>query len=334
MRGNYRNRKKGIVLKSGFGRFCLLFAMSLLCLAAAYGAEYPSKTIQIICPFPPGGKSDITARLVNQKLSTLMGQQVIVVNKGGGMGTVGVQTAAAAPADGYTILVSPSVIIVAPLTIKGARFSLKDFTPISLAVSSPTIISVKKDAPWKTLEELIAEAKRNPGKLSYSSPGPNTLPHLAGELFKMATATDITHVPMDGGAKSVSAVLGGHTNMTFHDYGTVKSHLDAGSLRPLVVMSRMHLEEFPDIPTMIEMGYPKMISTTWVGFFVPVKTPSLIVKKISGVFSEALKDKEIVGMFKKTGDQIENLSSMEAQKFFTEEQERLTEVIKKAKVGE
>lgn len=331
MKKGYESKKRGSIIKRLTG-LCLMMIPCLLFWAAAHGAEYPTKTIQIISNFPPGSNTDIVARILQKKLSTLLGQSVAVVNKAGGGGTVGIQSVAAAPADGYTILTSAPVIVISPLTVKGLPYSFKDFTPISLAVGMPSVISVKKDAPWKSLEELISDAKKNPGKLTYSSPGPATVPHLAGELFKMATATDITHIPMDGAPKAMTAVLGGHVNLTFIAYGAQKKFLDAGSLRALAVMSRSRLEEFPDVPTTVEKGYPKVISTAWSAFFVVAKTPPGIVRKLGEVFKEALNDKEIIGLLKNAGFKTENLGPEEAVKFFAEEEERLSQAIKAAKI--
>ena len=315
-------------------RLCLSLIPFLLFLASAHGAEYPAKAIQLVSNFPPGGSTDIVARILQKKLSTLFGQPVAVVNKAGGGGTVGIQGVAAAPADGYTILASTPTIVISPLTVKGLPFSFKDFTPVNLAVYMPSVVSVKKDAPWKTIEELIADAKKNPGKLTYSSPGPGTLAHLAGELFKMATATEITHIPMDGAAKAMTAALGGHVNMTFVVYGGLKTYLEAGSLRALAVMSRSHLEEFPHVPTTVERGYPRVVSGAWVGFFVSAKTSPAIVKKLGEVFGEALKDKEIIGLLKNAGYTVDNLGPEESAKFLAEEEERCSQVIKAAKIGQ
>ncbi len=313
-------------------KLCLFLMIFLLSLATAYGAEYPSKTIQIVSPFPPGGQTDMIARFLNKKLSTLLGQPVVVVNRGGGGGTVGIQSVATAPADGYTILSSTPSISVSPLVVKSLPFSLKDFTPINLASSMPSMISVHKSAPWRTLEEFIADARKHPGKFSYSSPG--TLGHISGELFKMNTGTDITHIPMDGAAKVTTSVLGGHITMTFLAYGSVKSYLEAGSLRALGVMAKSRLEEFPDIPTTVERGYPKVVIGTWQAFFVPSKTPPAIVKRLGEVFSEALKDKEIIGMLKNAGFKVENLNTEETARYLAEEQEKLSEVIKVGKIGQ
>ena len=319
-------KTKGII------RLSLLLMLCLLFWASAYGAEYPTKTVQIISNFPPGSNTDIVSRILQKKLSTLLGQSVAIINKAGGAGTVGIQTVFASPADGYTILSSAPVVVISPLTVKGLPYSFKDFTPINMGVGMPSVISVKKDAPWKSLEELVADAKKNPGKLTYSSPGPATVPHLAGELFKMATGTDITHIPMDGAPKAMTAVLGGHVNMTFIAYGAQKKFLEAGSLRALATMSRSPLEEFPDVPTTVGKGYPKLISLAWVAFFVAAKTPPSIVRKLGEVFKEALNDKEIIGLLKNAGFKTENLGPEEAAKFFAEEEERLSQAIKAAKI--
>jgi tripartite-type tricarboxylate transporter receptor subunit TctC len=313
-------------------KLCLLLVLCLLFWANAHGAEYPTKTVQIISNFPPGSNTDIVSRILQKKLSTLLGQSVAIINKAGGAGTVGIQTVFASPADGYTILSSAPVVVISPLTVKGLPYSFKDFTPINMGVGMPSVISVKKDAPWRSLEELIADAKKNPGKLTYSSPGPATVPHLAGELFKMATGTDITHIPMDGAPKAMTAVLGGHVNLTFIAYGAQKKFLEAGSLRALATMSRSPLEEFPDVPTTVGKGYPKLISLAWVAFFVVAKTPPNIVRKLGEVFNEALNDKEIIGLLKNAGFKTENLGPDEAAKFFAEEEERLSQAVKAAKI--
>lgn len=331
--GKGRGMKRELVMmKIVAGLLSLILPLPLF--SGAYGAEYPTKAVQLISNFPPGGSTDIVARILHKKLSALLGQAVVVINRAGGGGTVGAQAVAVAPADGYTVLISTPTILISPLTVKGLPFSLKDFTPINLSVSMPSVISVKKEAPWKSLEELISDAKKNPGKLTYSSPGPGTLAHLAGEIFKMATGTDITHIPMDGAAKAMTAALGGHVSMTFIVYGGLKNYLDAGSLRALAVMSPHHLEEFPEVPTTAEKGYPRVVSGAWVGFFAPAKTPPAIVRKLNEAVSESLKDKEIIGLLKKAGYGVDNLGPAEAAKFLAEEEERCLQVIKAAKIGQ
>ena len=336
MFGNYIRSAVGIGPKTSLRGLCLLVILgiaNLLWLPVAYGAPFPSKTIQIVSPFPPGGKTDLTPRLLSKKLSALLGQQIIVANKAGGMGAAGIQYVAVGAPDGYTLLVAAPSIIISPLTLKNIPYSLKQFTPINLSVTMPILVTVKNDAPWKTLPELIAEAKKNPGKLSYSSSGPSTLPHIAGELLKITTGTNITHIPMDGAAKAITAVLGNHVNMTFSAYGgDLKSHLEAGTLRTLTVMSRNRLKDFPKIPTTGEIGYPNLISIHWHAFLVRAKTSPAIVKRLGDAFHEALKDKEVIGLFDQAGLPIENLNREETTKFLAEEEKRLAEVVRTAKI--
>src|SRR4026209_1379308 len=170
--------------------------------------DYPTKTIQILNPFPPGAVTDIVARILAPKMSALLGQQVVIVNKAGGGGAVGIQAARDSAPDGYTILVTPPPIVPIPLGNKNSGFALKDFVPLSLATSSPNTTVVKGDAPWKSLEDVIAEAKKNPGQLTYGSAGPGTTPHFIGELVKLKTGIDMTHVPLGSESAAATAVLG------------------------------------------------------------------------------------------------------------------------------
>lgn len=306
--------------------FLLTFSVS------SFAASYPAKTITIVSPYPPGGGNDIACRSLNNKLSAILGQSVVVMNKAGGGGALGIQSGKIAAPDGYTILSSPPGIIMLPLTTKGMSFSYKDFVPINIAVSSPSVMVVKADSPWKGMEDVIAEAKKNPGKLSYSAPGVGTTYAFAGEFMKMVTGTDITQVPMTGGGpQMVAAVLGGHVSMTFPESGAILSQVQGGTLRALVVMSKKRLKDLPDVPTTAEKGYPRLITTAWHGFFVPVKTPPEIVKKLSDAFRQALTDKEVVASLEKLGWVIEDIGAGEAAKFLDDENQKWTEVAKAAK---
>jgi tripartite-type tricarboxylate transporter receptor subunit TctC len=296
-------------------------------------ADYPNKPIQLIVPFAPGGGGDITARLISPKVSALLGQAVAVVNKPGGGSVLGTYAAMATPPDGYTILSIHPPQISAPLVNKDVTFDIhSDFIMINLAVTSPSLVIVKKDAPWKTLEEFIAEAKKNPGKLTYSSIGYGGTAHFSGELFKMSAGTDLIHVPMDGTAPAVTAVLGGHINVTFPEFGAVYKYLQAGSLRALAVMDKKRLKIFPEIPTTVEKGYPELITASWGGFAVIVKTPKLAIDKLEKAFKEALKDKELMEKFETTGWVVENLASEEATRFVAKDQQDKIKVARALKM--
>ncbi len=295
--------------------------------------DYPTKTIQIINPFPPGAVTDIVARLLAPKMSTLLGQQVVIVNKAGGGGAVGIQAARDSAPDGYTILVTPPPIVLIPIVNKNSGFALKDFAPLTLATSSPNTTVVKADAPWKSLEDVIAEAKKSPGQLTYGSAGPGTTPHFIGELVKLKTKIDMTHVPLGSESAAATAVLGGHVNIAFLTLGTTRSHIEAGTMRALAVASNRRLKDFPNVPTTVEKGFPELNLKIWVGFFAPAKTPPAIVKRLAGTIGEALKDPEVGALIEKAQALVENLGPQEVAKFLAEEERKWSEVAKVAKIA-
>ena len=321
------------MLKRLFKGWFSMIAFGLL-IPAANGAEYPTKPIQLINPFPPGAVTDIVARILNPKMSAALGQQVVIVNKSGGGGAVGIQAARDAAPDGYTILVTPPPIVLIPLMNKNSGFSLKDFAPISIATSSPNTTVVKGDAPWKTFEELIADAKKNPGQLTYGSAGPGTTPHFIGELVKLKTKIDMTHVPLGSESAAATAVLGGHVNVAFLTLGTTRSHIEAGTMRALAVASNRRLKDFPNLPTTVEKGFPELNLKIWVGFFAPAKTPPAIVRRLTGVLNDALKDAEVAAGIEKAQALVENLGPADAAKFLAEEERKWSEVAHVAKIAQ
>jgi tripartite-type tricarboxylate transporter receptor subunit TctC len=311
----------------------LLWVALALCTAPALrAAEFPNKTIQIINPFPPGAVTDIVARIVAPKMSAALGQQVVIVNKPGGGGAVGIQAAKDSAPDGYTILVTPPPIALIPIVNKNSSFTLKDFAPLTLATSSPNTTVVKSDAPWKTLEEFIADAKKSPGQVTYGSAGPGTTPHFIGELVKLKTGIDMTHVPLGSESAAATAVLGGHVNVAFLTLGTTRGHLEAGTMRALAVASNRRLKDFPNVPTMVEKGHPELILKIWVGFFVPAKTPAPVVKRLAAVISDSLKDAETAASIEKAQALIENLGPAEFAKFLADEERKWSEVARVAKI--
>lgn len=319
------------MLKLNFRGLFFIVALALF-IPLSEAAEYPNKTIQIINPFPPGAVTDIVARFVAPKMSTLLGQQVVVVNKAGGGGAVGIQAARDAAPDGYTILVTPPPILLIPIVNKNSGFTMKDFAPLSLATSSPNTTVVKGDAPWKSLEDLLADAKKNSGQLTYGSAGPGTTPHFIGELVKLKTKIDMTHVPLGSESAAATAVLGGHVNVAFLTLGTTRSHIEAGTMRALAVASNRRLKDFPNVPTTVEKGFPELNLKIWVGFFAPVKTSPAILKRLAGAIGESLKDAEVAAHIEKAQALVENLGPQEAAKFYAEEERKWTEVAHSAKI--
>lgn len=293
---------------------------------AVSAQEFPSKPIQLTVPYPPGGTSDLTARILSPKLAELLKQSVVVVNKPGGGGALGIQTVATARPDGYSVLTSPPAIVSVPLITPKAAFSLRDFTALSLAVSIPNVVTVKSDSPFKTFEDLVEFARANPGKLNFSSAGPGTTPHFAGELFKMETKTSITHVPMGGEAPAVTGLLGGHVELSLVSLGAVQKHLQAGTLRALAITYPTRLRTLPDVPTTKEKGYPGIVAVAWHGYFVPARTPADIVRKLETALETALSDKAVIARIEQAGMIVENLNASAAARYLKEEEERWTRV--------
>jgi tripartite-type tricarboxylate transporter receptor subunit TctC len=309
--------------------------VSLMFWAPLLGAaEYPNKTIQIINPFPPGAVTDIVARLLAPKLSANLGQQVVIVNKAGAGGAVGIQAAKDAAPDGYTILVTPPPIALIPIVNKNSGFTLKDFAPIALATSSPNTTVVKSDAPWKSFEDFVADAKKSPGQFTYGSAGPGTTPHFIGELVKLKTGIDLTHVPLGSESAAATSLLGGHVNIAFLTLGTTRSHIEAGGMRALAVASNRRLKDFPNVPTTVEKGHPELNLKVWVGFFAPAKTPAAALKRLSTALSDALKDAEAIANIEKAQALIENLGPSEFAKFLGEEERKWSEVARVAKIAQ
>jgi tripartite-type tricarboxylate transporter receptor subunit TctC len=316
-----------------FGSSTGLLVLFFMALApVSHGAEYPTKTVQIINPFPPGAVTDILARLINDKLSSLLGQSVVVINKTGGGGAVGIKAVKDAPADGYTILIAPPPIALIPLARKNIGFTVGDFTPVNLAGHTPAVMIVKAEAPWKNLEQLIADAKKRPAQLTFGTPGSGTSGHFSMELFKKETGADFIHVPLGGEAPVATGVLGGNIHTSIISLGTSRAHLAAGTLRALAVASRKRVKELPDVPTTFEKGYKAVEANPWFVFFVRANTAPDIVTRLDKAFREALQDKEIAAKIDKAGIVVENDGSKEAAQFLAQENKKWSEVAKMAKI--
>ena len=310
------------------GFLVLLFTL----IPFSHAAEYPTKTVQIINPFPPGAITDILARLVSDKLSSLLGQPVIVVNKTGGGGAVGIKSVKDAPADGYTVLIAPPPVALIPLARKGIGFELSDFTPLNLVGNTPAVMIVKSDGPWQTLEQLIDDAKKKPGQLTFGTPGTGTSGHFTMELFKKETGVNFIHVPLGGEAPVATGILGGNIHTSIIGLGTARAHLEAGTLKALVVASQKRIKQLPDVPTTFEKGYPAVEASPWFIFFVRANTPPDIVSKLGKVFLDALQDKDIAAKIDKAGVLVENRGPEETAKFLSQENKRWAEVAKIAKI--
>jgi len=270
-------------------------------LSAAHAQDYPSRPVKIIVPTPPGGPVDVVGRLTANYLQTTLGQALVVENRAGAGNTIGSKDAAEATPDGYTLLFSAaSGLIIAPLLHPDAGYDpLKSFAPIALVGASPSVLVVNPSVPAKTVQELVAYAKANPGKVNFSSGGIGVLPHLIGELFKARSGIDIVHVPYKGGAPSITDLLAGNVQMTFENTSVLLPLIQAGKLRALAVTTQQRISQLPDVPTMIESGYPNFVTVAWTGLLAPAHTPEPIIAKLNTAINQGLKTPEFAGALAK-----------------------------------
>jgi tripartite-type tricarboxylate transporter receptor subunit TctC len=260
-------------------RSLVLFA-TVFWSGASVAQTYPSKPIKMIVPFAAGGPTDVIARVVAQRLSEGWGQQIVIENVPGGGGNVGVAMAARAPADGYTILaVSTSFIINPSMFARVPYDPIKDFSPITLVAASPNVLFVNPEVPVKSVKELIALVKANPGKYSYAQPATGSTPHLAGELFKLRFGLDLVTVPFNGAALAVNSTIGGHTPIAFTALPPAMNNIHEGKLRGLALLAPKRSATIPDVPTMAEAGISDQESDTLTGVVAPIGTPREVIDK-------------------------------------------------------
>ncbi len=284
----------------------LVAGLGLLAVTAPCVAQpYPSRPIKIIVPTPAGGPVDVMARLVGNYLGAAIGQPVVIDNRPGAGNTIGSKEAAQAEPDGYTLLYSSaSGLVFAPMLQKNAGYDpMTSYAPIVLVAQSTSILVVHPSVPVKTVQDLVAYAKANPGKVNFSSGGIGVLPHLMGEWFKSMAGIDIVHVPYRGGGPSINDLVGGQVQMTFEGAGVLVPLIQTGKLKALAVTSARRLAELPDVPTMMESGFPTFVSTSWTGLLAPARTPAEVIEKLNSQINEGLKSAEFKSALAKVGNE-------------------------------
>jgi tripartite-type tricarboxylate transporter receptor subunit TctC len=261
----------------------------------AMAQTYPNRPVKIIVPTPAGGPVDVMARLVANQISPALGQSVFIDNRGGAANTLGSAEAARATPDGYTLLYSSaSGLVIAPMLQKNAGYDpLKSYDPIAIVAATSNILVVHPSVPAKSVTELVAYAKANPGKINFSSGGIGTLPHLIGEYFKAHAGIDVVHVPYRGGGPSIQDVVAGNIQYTFEGISVLLPLIQDGRLRALAVTSPKRSALLPDVPTMIESGFADFQSTSWTGLLAPHGTPPDIIAKLNVAVNAALKTAEM-----------------------------------------
>lgn len=273
----------------------IVAGMMAALLPAAQAAEYPTKTVRMVIAFSPGGPSDILSRLIGGKLSERMGQPFVFDNRPGAGGNVAGEIVATSPADGHTLMIANNSVLAANASLyRKMTFNPSTaLVPVVWVASQPNILVVHPGVPAKSVKELVAHLKANPGKLNYASSGSGAAAHLAGELFKSMTKTDMVHIPFKGAAPAITDVLAGRSQMIFATALSVKAHLDANRLRPLAVTTSARMATMPQLPTVSEAGVPGFEASTWHGLVAVAGTPRAITAKLNGEVNAVLKDPQV-----------------------------------------
>ena len=271
----------------------LVLVLALALPGAVLAQAYPAKPVKLIVGFTPGGGVDINARLLASKLSELLGQQVVVENKPGAGTNIANEFVARSAPDGYTLLMNTAAVAINMSLYKRPGFdTLRDFTAVSIFSTSPNILVVNAQVPVKSVAELIAGARAEPGKLNYSSAGAGTTQHLSGELFKTLTSTDIVHIPYKGTAPALTALVAGEVQLSYANIPAINAHVKSGRLRPLATTSAKRAELMPEVPTMRESGVD-MDVTVWYGVLAPAATPRDIVTRLAQAIARAAHSPDI-----------------------------------------
>jgi tripartite-type tricarboxylate transporter receptor subunit TctC len=295
----------------------------------AASQTYPDRLIKMVVPFPAGGPIDITARLLVQRLGPILGQTVIIENRGGAGGALGTKAAAGAEPDGYTLLFgNASALVVGPAVYRFRDYdTLKQFTPVAKVTEGYEVLVVAADSPVKTVQELVAYGKANPGKLNFGSMGYGNLTHLAAELFKLRTGTDFVHVPYKGSPEAVAGIVAGQVHMLFGEVAGLLPLVRDGKIRALGVASVGRNALAPDLPTMIEGGLPDFVALTFTGVMAPAGTPAHIVNKLNAAINESLKGADMVASLGKLGAEVRTGSPDEFGAFLAKERDKWVDVV-------
>jgi tripartite-type tricarboxylate transporter receptor subunit TctC len=274
-----------------------LAAAGMLAAPAAFAqSDYPNQPITMIVPFAPGGASDFAARLLQPRLSAILGQQIVIENRDGAAGNVGMDLAARAKPDGYTLFLgNVGTVSINPYIFSSLRVKpLQDFAPISIVADTPGLLIANPGFPPNNVKELVEYVKARPGQVNFASPGTGSVNRLEMESFRREAGLDMVHVPYKGGAGPATAdVMGGHVSLMFVTISSGINHVKGGRLKALGVSTKQRVPQLPDVPTMTEQGYPKSVSSSWQGILVPAGTPQPIIDKLHAAVVEAMKDETI-----------------------------------------
>jgi tripartite-type tricarboxylate transporter receptor subunit TctC len=311
----------------------LVFVVCFFPLSTAFGqADFPTKPVQLIVPFPGGGSSGLVSTTVSEKMSQVLGKPVVAVNKPGGATSIGTVAVTTAKPDGYTLLLNAGATITLPLTMKDAPYKLSELAPIARLTSNDFILAVHSSVPANNLKEFIAYAKANPGKLSFVAGSAGSLPRLGGELLKDKAKFDAQYIPFGNPSQSMPSLLGGHVQYGVIEAPSSLPHIKAKTIKPIAIFSTKRHPDLPDVPTFIEEGYPDVVTYTYFILYAPAKTPAAVMAKLESAAKATMMDKEIQKKIVKGDNNPDFIGTKETQAFVAQEYKKWSDIIKRSKL--
>jgi tripartite-type tricarboxylate transporter receptor subunit TctC len=300
----------------------------------ANAQTYPSRPIKVVVPFPPGGPTDGMARIISERLGAVLGQPIVIENRGGAGGGIGGKFVAGSDPDGYTVLMTPGgALTTGPAVNPNIGYDpVKAFTSIAQLIETPTIFSVDPNLPVTQMAEVVSYAKANPGKLKWGSQGFGTAPHLLAEMFKLETGVNIIHVPYRGTGPLLNAILAGEVQIIADPSTTSLPYIQAGKLRPIAIASNVRDPKLPNVPTVVEAGFPKLQSPFWLAVVAPARTPHDIIIKLNGAFRDALAAPQTRARLDTLGAEVKIGTPEDLDKMLTTERAQWTALVKAANI--
>ncbi|MBS7812985.1 tripartite tricarboxylate transporter substrate binding protein [Roseococcus sp. XZZS9] len=311
----------------------LLLAAPLAAPSLAHGQDFPSRAVTVIVGFPPGGQADLAARPVAAALERIFRQPVVVQNRAGGAGAIGSGFVARAPADGHTLLMALSSLAVIPeaekLFGRPPPYTVDQFTPVALVNADPTMLAVPAEAPWRSIDDFVRDAKARPGDIPYGSSGAYGTLHAAMEMFATAAGIRLLHVPFQGAGPAITALLSGNIQALATAPGTLTQHTQSGRLRVLGCWGRERAPAFPEVPTFMEAGFPEVEFYIWAGLFAPAATPAPVLSRLREAMRGAMQDADLRRAFEAAGSPPRYLDAPDFARFFAEDSARLVAAVQR-----
>lgn len=306
-----------------------------LCVSAMSAAQttntYPNQAIRMVVPYPPGGPTDITARVVAAEMSKTIGQSVVIDNRPGASGMIGSEMVTKAAPDGYTLLANASIHVINPSVYPDMRFdAIKDFTPITQLAQVPLVLVVPANSPIKSVKDLVEYAKANPGKVNFGSAGSASAQHLAGESFKIAAGIQMQHIPYKGSAPALTDLAGGQLQLMFDSMPSATPMINSGKLRAIAVTTTVRAKARPDLPTIAESGFPGFDISTWYAYWAPKGTPADIIEKLAASAAQALKNPEVIAKYEAMGAEPVGSTPAQFAAYVESEAKKWNDIVKKS----